>query len=75
MSAETHDRIDASEIVSLLEDPVRVAALRHHLDELTLGPAFRGSHRSQQFLRHVVEKTLQGSVDQLKERTIGIELF
>jgi hypothetical protein len=75
MSAGTHDRIDASEIVSLLEDPERVAALRHHLDELTLGPAFRGSHRSQQFLRYVVEKTLQGSVDQLKERTIGIELF
>jgi hypothetical protein len=75
MSTGTHDRIDASEMVSLLEDPERVAALRHHLDELTLGPAFRGSHRSQQFLRYVVEKTLQGSVDQLKERTIGIELF
>jgi hypothetical protein len=75
MGTGIHDRIDATEIVSLLEDPERVAALRHHLDELTLGPAFRGSHRSQQFLRHVVEKTLQGSVDQLKERTIGIELF
>jgi hypothetical protein len=75
MSIGTHDRIDASEIASLLEDPERVAALRHHLDELTLGPAFRGSHRSQQFLRYVVEKALQGSVDQVKERTIGVELF
>ncbi|MGB6744177.1 MAG: hypothetical protein WBE38_10985 [Terracidiphilus sp.] len=75
MSTGTHDRIDASEMVGLLEDPERIAALRHHLDELTLGLAFRGSHRSQQFLRHVVEKTLQGSVDELKERTIGIELF
>lgn len=59
----------------LLRDAERVEALRHHLDELTQGPAFRGSHRSQQFLRYVVEKTLQGSGDQLKERTIGIELF
>lgn len=75
MSTGTHDRIDASEIVSLLDDPERVAALRHHLEELTQGLAFRGSHRSQEFLRYVVEKTLQGSVDQLKERTIGVELF
>ncbi|MGA7339359.1 MAG: hypothetical protein WBE72_06970 [Terracidiphilus sp.] len=75
MNAATHDRIDASEMVSLLEDPKRVAALRHHLDELTQGTAFRSSHRCQQFLRYVVEKTLQGSVDHLKERTIGIELF
>ena len=75
MSTGTHDRIDSSEIVSLLEDPERAAALRHHVDELTQGMAFRGSHRSQVFLRYVVEKTLQGSVDQLKERTIGVELF
>jgi hypothetical protein len=75
MSTGTHDRIDASEIVSLLEEPERAAALRRHLDELTQGLAFRGSHRSQEFLRYVVEKTLQGSVDQLKERTIGVALF
>jgi hypothetical protein len=75
MIAGTHELTRASEIGGLLGDAVRVEALRHHLDELTQGPAFRGSHRSQQFLRHVVEKALQGSVDQLKERTIGIELF
>src|SRR6202012_701546 len=75
MIAGTHELTRASEIGGLLGDAARVGALRHHLDELTLGPAFRGSHRSQQFLRHVVEKALQGSVDQLKERTIGIELF
>jgi hypothetical protein len=75
MIAGTHELTRASEIGGLLGDAMRVEALRHHLDELAQGPAFRGSHRSQQFLRHVVEKALQGSVDQLKERTIGIELF
>jgi hypothetical protein len=75
MSTGTRDPIDAREIVSLLDDPERAAALRHHLEELTQGLAFRGSHRSQEFLRYVVEKTLRGSVDLLKERTIGVELF
>ena len=50
-------------------------ALRRHLDDLIQGPAFKGSHRSQQFLRFVVERVLDQVVDQLKERTIGIELF
>jgi hypothetical protein len=70
-----HELTRASEIAGLLGDAERIESLRHHLDELTQGPAFRGSHRSQHFLRHVVEKALQGSADQLKERTIGIELF
>ena len=36
---------------------------------------FRTSKRSQDFLRYVVENTLQGHGDMLKERTIGIEVF
>src|ERR1700728_5441561 len=53
----------------------KTEALRQYLDDLTQAPAFKGSHRCQQFLRFVVERTLDGAVDQLKERTIGIELF
>jgi hypothetical protein len=75
MSAGPHEFRRLSEIVGLRGDAERVEALRRHLDELAQGPAFRGSYRSQQFLRYVVEKALQGSVDALKERTIGIELF
>lgn len=41
-----------------------------------LGSApFRTSKRCSDFLRHVVEHTLNGQVDNLKERSIGIELF
>ncbi len=75
MTAGIQDATRATDIGGLLEDPKQIEALRHHLDELSKGTAFRGSHRSQQFLRYIVEKTLQGSVEHLKERTIGIELF
>lgn len=50
-------------------------AVRHHVSELTHGAAFKGSSRSQQFLRYIVEKTLEGEIHSLKERTIGVELF
>jgi hypothetical protein len=75
MTAGIHDLSRASDLDRVLNNPEQVQALRAHLDELAEGVAFRGSHRSQQFLRHIIEKALQGSIDQLKERTIGIELF
>jgi len=75
MPAAIHDLSRASELDRVLNNPELVQALRAHLDEIAEGVAFRGSHRSQQFLRYIIDKTLQGSVHQLKERTIGIELF
>ncbi|MGA3069848.1 MAG: hypothetical protein ABSD43_06480 [Terracidiphilus sp.] len=38
-------------------------------------PSFRSSAKSCQFLRHIVRHTLDGNVDELKERLIGIELL
>jgi hypothetical protein len=49
--------------------------LRAHLRELVESPAFKGSRRGQQFLQHVVEKALSGHSDELKERSLGVELF
>ncbi|MGH9587291.1 MAG: hypothetical protein ACRD3F_10095 [Acidobacteriaceae bacterium] len=49
--------------------------LRQHLQEIIEGAAFRGSHRSGQFLNHVVEQAIAGHFESLKERVIGIELF
>ncbi|HYW43940.1 MAG TPA: hypothetical protein VE959_13850 [Bryobacteraceae bacterium] len=51
------------------------AALREHLREVLESPAFRGSRRCQQFLRHIVEKAIGSHYDDLKERTLGVELF
>jgi hypothetical protein len=45
------------------------------LQVLTRDEIFRASKRSIAFLRFVVEETLKGSADQIKERTIGMEVF
>jgi hypothetical protein len=50
-------------------------AIREQLDLLVQDHAFRSSKRSVQFLTYVVEQTLKGSADQIKERTIGVEVF
>lgn len=65
----------ASGGVSISWSEEEVAAVRHHVDELTHSAAFKGSRRTQQFLRYIVEKALEGKIDNLKERTIGVELF
>jgi len=39
------------------------------------GPAFRGSQRSRVFLQFLVEETLAGRQDSLKERTVGIAVL
>jgi hypothetical protein len=51
------------------------AFLRQHLQEIIEGSAFKGSHRSAQFLKYIVEQAIAGNFDSLKERAIGIELF
>jgi hypothetical protein len=49
--------------------------IRGQLDLLVRDEVFRSSKRSVAFLKFVVEQTLNGSADQLKERTIGVEVF
>src|SRR6266849_10972238 len=49
--------------------------LREHVREVIASPAFKGSRRSQQFLQHIVEKTISGHADELKERSLGVDLF
>jgi hypothetical protein len=49
--------------------------LREHLREVIASPAFKGSRRSQQFLQHIVEKTINGQAHEVKERSLGVDLF
>lgn len=49
--------------------------IREQLDRLVVDHAFRSSKRSVAFLRYVVEQTLNGSAELIKERTIGAEVF
>ncbi len=54
---------------------VAPGAVRAELQRVLESPEFRTSKRCQDFLRFVVENTLLGKADILKERTIGIEAF
>jgi hypothetical protein len=45
------------------------------LERMLASPLFGQSKRYAPFLRHVVQKTLGGQEDSLKERVLGIELF
>src|SRR5580658_798539 len=57
--------------------PGRVSdeAVREELSRIFSCHEFRSSKRSQEFLRYIVEHTLSGHAEILKERTIGIEVF
>jgi len=62
-------------IVSIVEMASRADALRGHVHEIVTSLAFSGSRRSSEFLLYLVEKALLTQFDELKERTIGVQLF
>lgn len=45
------------------------------MERVLASGAFRTSKRSQDFLRYVVQRTLAGQEDSIKERTIAVEVF
>src|SRR3954468_16602115 len=45
------------------------------LGRILESPGFRNSKRYAAVLRYIVEQTLNGNADQLKERTIGVDIF
>lgn len=50
-------------------------AIREQLERILANPLFKHSKRYPLLLRTVVERTLQGRGGQLKERTLGVEVF
>ncbi len=71
------DPIDAreAEIAKIAESKEDIAALQQHVTEIVEGTAFKGSHRSGQFLKYIVDQSIAGHFESLKERVIGMELF
>ena len=51
------------------------AAVIEELERICGSSNFRSSRRSCEFLRYIVRVTLDGRMDSLKERSIGIDLF
>jgi hypothetical protein len=64
--------LELAKIVGTEQD---MALLQDHLKEIIEGAAFKGSHRSGQFLKYIVEQAIAGHFESLKERVIGVELF
>jgi hypothetical protein len=60
--------------VALLSDSER-DAVRSQLERILASSVFRSSKRYSSLLRYVVEGTLEGRADYLKERTIGVDVF
>ena len=60
------------DLPSIVSDP---AAIREQLHRLLAHPLFANSKRYPALLAHTVEETLKGNTAELKERSIGIEVF
>jgi len=50
-------------------------AIREQMERVLASPVFRNSRRNSSLLRHVVERSLEGRPDELKERNIGVDVF
>src|SRR5271166_2399496 len=70
----SEESVDTTPVAVPKMEPDRLA-IRNQLDRLLAHPFFQTSKRYPAFLRYVIESTLQGRADQLKERSIGIEVF
>jgi hypothetical protein len=66
--------IDATRGTVLYDEQERTN-VQQQLERLLVNPHFSHSKRFPSFLRFIVQEELEGRGDQLKERTLGIEVF
>jgi hypothetical protein len=59
----------------LNDNNANATSVRLELQKILQSQGFRSSRRSRDFLRYVVERTLDGHAESLKERSIGIDVF
>ena len=57
----------------MADTPISSAAVLGALEQALAGRAFQGAGRSGTLLRFLIERTLAGQADQLKEYTVGAE--
>jgi hypothetical protein len=62
-------------MTKIIEIAPQALALKAHVRQIVDSSAFRNSRRSQEFLRFIVDRALDGHFDELKERSLGVELF
>lgn len=56
-------------------DQLTEQEIRSQLERILVSTPFRSSKRHPRFLRFVVDKTLSGKAEDIKERVIGVEVF
>lgn len=75
MAGRLDQATQTAAIAKMAETATLAPAIREELQRIVAGPVFASSHRTQRFLTYVVEHALEGHFDQLKERSIGVDLF
>jgi len=55
--------------------PQAAESIRAHLDSILASPSFSGAWRQQRLLRFLVEAAIQGRTADLKEYSLGVEVF
>ncbi|MFI5116765.1 MAG: tetratricopeptide repeat protein [Terriglobales bacterium] len=67
---------DSATLLPQVEDPaVPPAVVWAELEQLLVSPSLRDAELLKRFLRYIVEKTLAGEGDQLKEYRLGLEVL
>jgi len=72
---DTSMAVHQQEHANLAEIEPSEAQVREQLNRLLANPFFSHSKRFPMFLRFVVDRTLAGEAESIKERTLGIEIF
>jgi hypothetical protein len=62
-------------IKALSEQRFEADSVHQELDRILSNPGFSRADRPRRFLRFIVEQTLEGKADQLKETVIGVAAF
>jgi hypothetical protein len=75
MAAGVSETPKPSDTISAAWTDEQEAAIRGQLERLLANPFFSHSRRIPAFLQYIVETTLKGHADLMKERTIGVEIF
>jgi len=74
-NSTVNNEVDLAHPHSLPLDEKSKQVILIELERILESPPFRTSSRSKQFLSYVVRNILNGHVENLKERTIGVEVF
>jgi hypothetical protein len=75
MAGRIDEGTQQAALTNVSEAGIHADEFRRLLEKILSSSAFRGSHRSKELLRHLVELALRGEPESLKERIIGVEVF